>query len=612
LSNLNDIDIAIGMAGKALTTTADYANKTTSLISSLNNVSAKLQTTPSTITLTNLFSSAIGQFTAADGNADGWSDNWKTSYAGTLASYVNGKQSFTPQQRWGNMALNVTPRTALRGGLTNGDKVFAIAIVKTTDAKAFLQVNGCGANNVFHSGSGRYEYLYGIYTVTDATQADFSLASAAESGWVTIYPDEVSIFKINGSSATADQIADIVIDNGFITSGTFNIPDKVYLGRVSDVFTTAPNVSIEVDVASPVGSAGIAMCLNDYVNPTNYLMAYITDKSRVRLKKYVGGVPSLLIDEAITVASGKLKVVKVGKVVKLYFAGSQIGTDITIKDFAIRYGKNHCLFATDTSTKFKSFTASNLASDALTTFLWGSDVHIGNTDSSILTNPQFAAAFGKMDEVTDADFLLLTGDVLNDGYTSNPNYPAQISTYNKVSSVYTKPIKVFRGNHDDGTVEFPKHGVVEKNGVRIIYFWADFVIVSEGVSTGDVTAAELAWIEDQLKVPATHKILACHYSIVTNDATNFIWPITDDHGRLSVLALAEEYGVKLYMNGHEHMPNLPTGTAGVLTDVQTASICSATQGAFNVCTVYTDKIVIDAYRDVSPFTYITSKEISLV
>jgi 3',5'-cyclic AMP phosphodiesterase CpdA len=319
-----------------------------------------------------------------------------------------------------------------------------------------------------------------------------------------------------------------------------------------------------------------------------------------------------LIDEAITVASGKLKVVKVGKVVKLYFNNTQIGTDITIQSFAIRYGKNHCLFATDVSTKFKNFATTNLTSNALTTFLWGSDTHVGNTDSGIITNAQYAAAFSKMDDADDADFLMLTGDTLNDGYTGNPLLATQLASYKKLSSVFTKPLYNLRGNHDIGVEEFPKHYVIEKNGVRIIYFWAEFVIVSEGVSTGDVTAEELAWIESELQKPATHKILACHFSIVTNDATNFIWPITDDHGRLQVLALAEEYGVKVYMNGHEHMPSLPIGTAGVLTDIQSASICSATQGAFNVCTVYTDKIVIDAYRDISPFTYITSKEIALV
>jgi hypothetical protein len=122
-------------------------------------------------------------------------------------------------------------------------------------------------------------------------------------------------------------------------------------------------------------------------------------------------------------------------------------------------------------------------------------------------------------------------------------------------------------------------------------------------STGVVSADTLAWIEEQLQnSEATHNILMCHYSIV-EDLTyaDFKWWIRDsftaandlvyDGHKDDILALANTYGAKLYLSGHEHNANFPTGTAGVLTNL---NIGSATE-KFCVCEITDTDAIFTVY-----------------
>ena len=124
------------------------------------------------------------------------------------------------------------------------------------------------------------------------------------------------------------------------------------------------------------------------------------------------------------------------------------------------------------------------------------------------------------------------------------------------------PVFPFAGNHDDDVNEFAHHGVIDFGPVRVIYFWADYNSQTVG---GIVRASEISWIEDQLQAStAKYNILACHYAVSTDEG--FLYQL-DAEGRAAIEALASEYGVALYLNGHQHDHSVSVGSAGVMTDI---------------------------------------------
>jgi len=394
---------------------------------------------------------------------------------------------------------------------------------------------------------------------------------------------------------------------------------KLDLSTLIDAIDTkVSGVSVETKIVFTKGyQAGIVVSLDSKTDPKNFIVAYIRitgSTYKLLVDKYIDGVRSNLETTNITYVSGyKLKVTTSEGTIKAYYNDVQIGTDLVAKDISIIYNTIHGLFNTSPLNTFSGTVITEIAPSAATklaTFALASDIHIGYES---WLEGELSAMFSTMDLFEDVDFLIEPGDTLDSGYDSTPELQAaQYAQYVAPSAAFTKPIYAYRGNHDVDVDQFLSHGVIEVNGVRLIFFHADYVGLAEPpdyTNTGDVTAAELAWLETQLQVSATHKILVCHWSIVTGDA-NFPWPITDEHGRLEVLALANTYGVKLYLNGHEHNPILSTGTAGVLTDVNCPTASGT--GCFLICTVYADKIVIDMHKSKTPFEYVKSIEVALV
>lgn len=240
-------------------------------------------------------------------------------------------------------------------------------------------------------------------------------------------------------------------------------------------------------------------------------------------------------------------------------------------------------------------------------FAWTSDIHVGYTT---WLDGELEEMYSRVNEF-DTDFLVETGDIIDSGYSSTPDLMAeQLAVHTEASKYYTNPIYEFRGNHDGAVEAFMTHGVIENEYVKLIYFHADYIGLAtppDYTNTGDVTAEELTWLEEQLSTGVQkHKILMCHWSIVEDDE-NFNWPITDEHGRLEVLALANTYGVKLYLNGHEHNQNLDIGTAGVLTDVNGPSATTY----FCICKIYDDEAVIHMHTSKGIFKFVKSQTISL-
>lgn len=176
------------------------------------------------------------------------------------------------------------------------------------------------------------------------------------------------------------------------------------------------------------------------------------------------------------------------------------------------------------------------------------------------------------------DFCLMTGDIIDSGYFSTVAlHHAQMMQYKNSIQYLRCPNFPFAGNHDDDVAEFAHHGVVDYGNVRFIYFWADYDGTSEA---GLVKAEELTWLGTQLaQSKAKYNILMCHYAVSTD--TGFGWYIADSSTRDAIKTLASTYGVKLYLNGHEHDHNITVGTAGVMTDINLPD----GKYAYAVCTI---------------------------
>jgi len=253
----------------------------------------------------------------------------------------------------------------------------------------------------------------------------------------------------------------------------------------------------------------------------------------------------------------------------------------------------------------------NVASDRgyLAKFALLSDLHITATSSNYIDVMNKINTLG-------VDFAVATGDILDSGYNSTySTMLAQKAIFDTMVKTLNCNFYAFSGNHDVDEKAFCKNGVIDFNGVRLIYIWADYIGLdipadytgsSTIWSTGVVSPETLTWLESQLaETGFTHKVLMCHYPIVQDASySKFLWWIMDsftqggttyDGHRDDILALASTYGAKLYINGHEHNSSYPTGTAGVLTDI------NGSNGGqkFSVVTIYSDRAEFEVYSSTT-------------
>jgi len=195
----------------------------------------------------------------------------------------------------------------------------------------------------------------------------------------------------------------------------------------------------------------------------------------------------------------------------------------------------------------------------------------------------------------DLDFGIILGDTLDSGYYHTYNkLQEQLALFDDYIKDANFIIYPFTGNHDEDVKEFTKNGVIDFNGIRLIYFNSDWTSSDETTmgDTGKVSNDTLTWLETQLQDTSfKQKILMSHFSIV-NDNPDFIAPILDENGREKILALAETYGIRLFLNGHEHNNAYPTGIAGVLTDLS----CGTTTHKFAICTLTDTKATFELYN----------------
>jgi len=227
------------------------------------------------------------------------------------------------------------------------------------------------------------------------------------------------------------------------------------------------------------------------------------------------------------------------------------------------------------------------------TFAWWSDFHVGNIGWSIGEMDAFVANIN----TRSIEFSLSSGDQI-----TTTGSQSETNTYNAVMANLTTPIYNMRGNHDGS--QFTQHFIIDVADVRFICFYASYVAKPiEGDiynNTGNVSAAELTWIETQLETAGTKRcVLVCHYSLSPE-----IWGhIDDDNGAVELRALCANYNVKVFLSGHEHGDNQDYVIGGTIHNINSYAMAGGFKYA--VCTIYSDRIVFTPYNGSTTFSVTT-------
>lgn len=565
-------------------------------------------TKPDDISLNNLLDSYGNLATATSGTANGF-----VATSCSNLSCTNGVQTFTPNSTsYGLQPKNSTIQ--FQSKLAEGDKVVACCWMKTAEAGGRFQFYGTGGHigNTVHRGSGKYEFVMLAQTITALSSFQIYLKSRSDLGvQVPISVKKIHLFKVNDINYTDyDDLAKII--KGAIIKNDYILNQNVtpYEAPFAQIIDTQQDFTAEITLTSVAGRCGMFVCADDPSYMLNGLAFYYdSNEESVKVDKYLGGNVTTEISESITFVSGqKLILKKQGGTFTLYYNDVSKG-EFICKDLSIIYNTKSGLYDIGTNVFVASPVSYELTKkDYLTRFMLASDTHIGY--ESWGNYSALNKLFEKLNIAKDLDFAMFTGDSLDSGYTNTPDImSSQLAQFKATTSLYKGDKKVFAGNHDKGVSEFEHHGVIDINGVRIIYFWADYQEISAEprVSTGLVSNEEITWIETQLQQSkAKHNILVCHYAIADVDA-DFIWSILDTGNKQAILTLAETYGVKLYINGHEHNYNYPTKTAGVMTNINGGSLLHR----FSIVTIKDTEAVFDVYYSAYPYGYVKTVTVPL-
>ena len=213
----------------------------------------------------------------------------------------------------------------------------------------------------------------------------------------------------------------------------------------------------------------------------------------------------------------------------------------------------------------------------------------------------------------DVDFALFGGDQLNTGYAAYPeDMAAELANYHRTlkeldvhvrtrgavadldfvcEPLANPPVSrviALQGNHDTGVREFYRNCAFTAGGVRFIGFFASYVGLPPPPgkrfhSTAKISDETIAFVEKELRLasanPAIRHIVLCSHWAIAPVGENFVNPIVGpckengmNANRDRLLSVAERYGCRLFINGHEHNGNYPVGMAGKIADINCGTV----------------------------------------
>jgi len=382
---------------------------------------------------------------------------------------------------------------------------------------------------------------------------------------------------------------------------------ELFLSRTCS-YVDKLRVRVEIKVTDRA-EGGIFMCMDDVANPLNYVYAIVRDNYKFRsgdvtLYKCVNGTHTLLkTGTVITADFRSLEIVrKNSTTVAVYYDNTQVSTDATIDDASIVDNTNVGLFSTDVGNQFKNFEAVHIETQKhvpsgtlLYTFVEASDIHVGTVGA---WNAGELDALVTQFNTINPDATLLLGDITDHGLQTEKD------TFDASFDNLTSTKIELEGNHDAnaGLDLFPHNFVYNIGDFTLIGFHT--VQPNEIGPNGQIEAAELIWLEAQM-IAATGKIILFSHIPVWNplidEAGVVRFHIESGYGQEELMALCEEYGVKVVYSGHNHLNggeyNVQNGVA-----YYTGMDCQSLYHGFQVLKFYSDRINLMRYNARTPFT----------
>jgi 3',5'-cyclic-AMP phosphodiesterase len=166
----------------------------------------------------------------------------------------------------------------------------------------------------------------------------------------------------------------------------------------------------------------------------------------------------------------------------------------------------------------------------------------------------------------DADLLVITGDLCNDGE------PEAYALLREILSDVPFPVRLMLGNHDrrpafvDAFPDHPvdRHGYVQSS-VDTVYGRLLFLDTHEAGTIGGIYGADrLAWLDDALAGADGHPVTVfVHHPPVHDGLAHFRHIGLHDDGALLARLAAHAGGVRHIVFGHIHVPLAGTTAGGI-------------------------------------------------
>ena len=203
-----------------------------------------------------------------------------------------------------------------------------------------------------------------VLTVNRWYQTTFSLDSVSSSGLAIRHGSSYSPFYTTSGTKTYISRATALTRSGLETATTstpsatidnYSSKELELNSLFSTLNSSLANVVVSANLSVSTGHSGLVINLDSASSPNNFVIAY-RDGANIKLEKYVAGTYTALINTAVTyVAGATLRVEKDGTTYKVFYNGTQVGTDQTITDAGIINNTIHGLFSTSSSNSFDNF-----------------------------------------------------------------------------------------------------------------------------------------------------------------------------------------------------------------------------------------------------------------